>query len=223
MILQRTSVLRINKKKYALDERGFTLIEILIVIIIIAGIFAILAPGLFSKSDRQLKKEMRRISLLSKDIRNRATLTKNTHRLVFEIGGEVVTFKTEEAQGRVLIDDPEERLKFIKNKKDFTDSELKKYEETNPFKPVTKFSKNGSFKMLPEIMIKQIELQGIKEKFTDGEVAIYFMPEGYVELAVIQVQTKDESLKWTLVTSPLTGLMDVFDGHLDMDKVENRK
>lgn len=78
-------------------------------------------------------------------------------------------------------------------------------------------------KLMEALTIKQIELQGIKEIFTEGEVAIYFMPEGYVELAVIQVQTKTGSLKWTLVTSPLIGRMDVFEGHLNMEQIEDRK
>ena len=49
------------------------------------------------------------------------------------------------------------------------------------------------------------------------------MPEGFVELAVIQIQTKDEALKWTIVTAPLTGQIDTFDGHMDLDKLEQRE
>jgi prepilin-type N-terminal cleavage/methylation domain-containing protein len=201
---------------------GFTLIELLIVIIIIAGVFAVFAPSLFSKSDRQVRKEVRRISLLSKEVRNRALLTKNTHRIVFNMNKDSVTFEVEEASGKILLDTPEERLKFINGKKNFTETELEEYQRTNPFKKVDRFSKNGPLKMPDELMIKQIELQGIKEAFKEGEVEIYFMPEGFVELAVIQVQTKDEALKWTLVTSPLTGLMDMFEGHLSMETIEDR-
>ncbi len=185
--------------------------------------FATLAPGFFSKSDRELRKEVRRLSLLAKEVRNRAVLTKHTHRIVFNIQKEVVTFTIEEAQGKVLLDDPEERLKFLTSKKNFTEAELEEYQKNNPFKPVERFSKDGPMRLMSELTIKQIELQGIKEKFTDGEVEIYFMPEGFVELASIQVQTRDESLKWTLVTSPLVGRMDIFEGLLNLDTIEDRK
>ncbi len=150
-------------------------------------------------------------------------MTKNTHRIAFIIKEKQVTFAVEEALGQVRLDDPEERLKFINSQKNFTDAELEAYQKTNPFKPVDRFSKDGPMKLMEALTIKQIELQGIKEPFTEGEVAIYFMPEGYVELAVIQVQTRTESLKWTLVTSPLIGRMDVFEGHLNMEQIEDRK
>lgn len=192
-------------------------------IIIIGAVFATLAPGFFSKSDRELRKEVRRLSLLAKDVRNRAVLTKNTHRIVFNIQKDIVTFDIEEAQGKVLLDDPEERQKFLTRKKNYTEAELEEYQKTNPFKAVERFSKNGSMELMKELTFKQVELQGIKEKFTEGEVEIYFMPEGFVELAVIQVQTRDEALKWTLVTSPLVGRMDIFEGHLSLDNIEDRK
>ena len=185
--------------------------------------FATLAPGFFSKSDRELRKEVRRLSLLAKDVRNRAVLTKNTHRIVFNIQKDIVTFDIEEAQGKVLLEDPEERLKFLTRKKDYTEAELEEYQKNNPFKAVERFSKNGSMELMKDLTFKQVELQGIKEKFTTGEVEIYFMPEGFVELAVIQVQTRDEALKWTLVTSPLVGRMDIFEGHLSLDNIEDRK
>ena len=81
-------------------DKGFTLIEIMIVVVIIASIFATFVPGLFSKSDRELRKEVRRIALLSKEIRNRAVLTKNTHRIVFNIEPRSTTFYPEEAAER---------------------------------------------------------------------------------------------------------------------------
>ncbi len=211
-----------SKPTYTYNS-GFTLIEILIVVVIIAGVFAIFAPNFFTKSDRELRSEIRRMSLLARDVRNRALITKNTHRIVFNIQKDSVTFVVEEAQGRVLLDDPDDRLKFINSKKNFTDAELEAYMKSNPFKPVERFSKKGPLKLAPELTIKQIELQGIKEQFKSGEIQIYFMPEGFVELAVIQVQTRDEALKWTLVTSPLTGLMDVFEGHINMQAVEDRE
>lgn len=190
---------------------------------IIAGVFGTLAPGFFSKSDRELRREVRRLSLLAKEVRNRAVLTKNTHRIIFNIEEKRVTFSIEEASGRIRLDDPEERLKFINSKKNFSDAELEEYQKKNPFKPVDRFSKSGPMKLMDALTIKQIELQGIKEAFTEGEVEIYFMPEGFVELAVIQVQTRDDALKWTLVTSPLIGRMDIYEGLLNLEQIEDRK
>ena len=194
----------------------------MVVLAIIGGLYAVLTPAIFSKSNRSLKHHVRRLALLGKEVRNRALMTKNTHRIVFDIQKEGVVYWAEEASGRILIDTPEDRKKLIERRKNFTENEKAKFEKKNPFTIVKRLFKKGP-KILPlEIEIKQIELQGIKEGFKEGQVEIYFMPEGLSELAVIQLQTRDKNLKWTLVTSPLTGQIKIFNRHMDMENLEDR-
>ncbi len=204
---------------------GFTLMELLIVLMIVGGIAAILVPTMFSKSDREIRAEVRRFSLMAREIQNQALLKNATYRLVFDI--EVRTQRTfywvDTAPQKVLLDDPDERLKFIQNRKDMREDQEEAYQKTNPFKVDTKFTPPNGKDFPGNLVVKKVQLQGIKEDFTEGEIAIHFFPEGLVEFAVIQVQTDDEALKWTLATVPLTGAINIFDGHIDIEELEDQK
>ncbi|MCO5113886.1 MAG: prepilin-type N-terminal cleavage/methylation domain-containing protein [Bdellovibrionaceae bacterium] len=204
---------------------GFTLMELLIVLLIVGGIAAILVPTMFSKSDREIRAEVRRFSLMAREIQNQALLKNATYRLVFDI--EPRTQRTfywvDTAPQKVLLDDPDERLKFIQNRKDMREDQEEEYQKTNPFKVDTKFTPPNGKDFPGNLVVKKVQLQGIKEDFTEGEIAIHFFPEGLVEFAVIQVQTDDEALKWTLATVPLTGAINIFDGHIDIEELEDQK
>ena len=194
----------------------------MVVLAIIGGLYAALSPAMFSKSNRSLKHHVRRLALLGKEVRNRALITKNTHRIVFDIQRNGVLYWADEAPGKILIDTSEDRKELIERRKNFTEREREQFEKKNPFTIVKRLFKKGPKALPPEIEIKKIELQGIKEGFEEGQVEIYFTPEGISELAVVQLQTKDKALKWTLVTSPLTGQIKTFDGHIDMEQLESR-
>lgn len=217
--------LRACKFKKIREKKGFTLLELMIVLVIIAGVAFILVPTIFSKSNRELRSEIRRFSLMSKEIRNQALLRRATFRLVFDVEPKThyTRYWVDAAQDKILIDDPEERLKFIKDRQSFDEDEELAYQQKNPFKLDKKFTSEKGKEFPGSLRVKKIQLQGIKEDFTEGEIAIHFFPEGLVELAVVQIESEDEGLKWTLATSPLTGAIDVFEGHLELKDIENQQ
>lgn len=213
-----------NSSAKVLKLKGFTMIELLIVLVIVAGIATILVPSMFAKNDKEIRAEVRRFSLMAREIQNQALLRNATYRLVFNIEPRTghTYYWVDVAQKRVLIDDPEERLKLINARKDFDEDQEALYQKENPFQVDTKFTPANGKDFPGSLRVKKIQLQGVSEDFTEGEIAIYFFPEGLVEFAVIQVQTEDEALKWTLATAPLTGAIDVFPGHLEIDTLEDQ-
>lgn len=219
-----SSFLLRNKVLSHTSRKGFTLMELMIVLIIISGIAAILVPTLFSKSDKEIRSDVRRFSLMSREIRNQSLLRNATFRLVFNIEPRTrkVIYWVDAAQQRVLLDDPEERLKLIERRKNFDEDEEANFQKNNPFRMDPKFTPKGGKEFPARLQIKKIQLQGIKEDFTEGEIAIHFFPEGLVELAAIQVQTEDEALKWTLATTPLTGAIEIFNGHIELEDLEDQ-
>lgn len=208
-----------------LIAQGFTLMELLIVLMIVGGIAALLVPTMFSKSDREIRAEVRRFSVMAREIQNQALLKHATYRLVFDI--EERTQRTfywvDSTQQKVLLEDPKERQRFIEDRKNFREDQEEEYQKKNPFKIDTKFTPPNGKDFPGNLIVKKVQLQGIKEDFTEGEIAIHFFPEGLVEFAVIQVQTEDEALKWTLATVPLTGAIDVFNGHIELEDLEDQK
>lgn len=199
--------------------------ELLIVLMIVGGMAALLVPTMFTKSDREIRAEIRKFSLMAREIQNQALLKNATYRLVFDI--EERTQRTfywvDMASQKVLLDDPKERQKLIQERKLFREDQEKEYQQANPFKVDTKFTPENGRDFPGSLIVKKVQLQGIKEDFTAGEIAIHFFPEGLVEFAVIQVQTEDEALKWTLATVPLTGAIEVHNGHIDIEQLEDQK
>ena len=79
-------------------SKGFTLVEILIVLAIFARIAAMGIPALFKKSDN-IKKVARQLTSLTKEVRNRAKLKNSTYRIVFDMRAEPHRYWVEYSQG----------------------------------------------------------------------------------------------------------------------------
>src|SRR3954469_6599920 len=79
-------------------NRGFTLIEILLVLVIFAGLAAVGVPKLFRTSDN-IRRVTRQLTALTKEIHNRAKLKNATMRLVIDMSQEPHRYWVETASG----------------------------------------------------------------------------------------------------------------------------
>src|SRR5690606_38888028 len=82
-------------------------------------------------------------------------------------------------------------------------------EEPDEDTPPPAFNADGSvlrspLKMPSNIIIKEVEVAGRDEPFTQGKSYIYFMPEGLTQEAAIHL-SDNEDLNWTIVVNPVTG------------------
>ena len=68
----------------SITSRGFTLIEIMIVVAIIAAVLAIGGPKLFNTKN-QMRSAVRRLAVTTRDMRNVARLKNSTVRLVIDM------------------------------------------------------------------------------------------------------------------------------------------
>ena len=80
------------------SSKGFTLVEILIVLAIFAGIAAMGVPALFKKSDN-IKKVARKLTSLTKEVRSRAKLKNATYRIAIDMRAEPHRYWVEFMQG----------------------------------------------------------------------------------------------------------------------------
>lgn len=179
------------------NKRGFTLIEILIVLAILAGIITLGAPRLIPKQGT-MKSVARKLMVLSKETRNRARLVNSTYRIAFKIEDKSSSFWVERASGAKLID-PNEEAEKEKNE----DPETKKPPVFQPDQSVIKETSLPS-----DLRFSHIETINMKTPITAGMAYIYYSPEGFVEASVIQI-TNAKNQTWTLVINPLTGQADI--------------
>ena len=172
----------------------------MIVLAIVASIFAFGIPSIKTKQSA-MKKTLRDLSLLGREIRNQARLKNMTHRLVFKMEGNQHSYWVEAAQGAV----------FSKNQEDLKAEERKKEDEksNNPFQKTTKFFKEDRT-LPPKFFIGSVETESADEPLTSGTAYVYFTPEGLVEKSIVQITDKDKII-WSIVYSPLTGHADLMD------------
>lgn len=181
------------------SSRGFTLIEIMIVLAIIASMITLVAPRMVRK-DGNIKSVARQFVVMSKEIRNKARLTNSTYRLVIDLDDEGNKYWVEKSNGPQPVDP--EGYEKAKEKEDKDgppplfqkDKSVLKREQSLP---------NG-------LRFGSVETTNMKAPITSGLAYIHFFGEGFVEAAALQI-TNGNNLTWTLVFNPLTGQADIIE------------
>lgn len=187
-----------------MNRRGFTLIEVMIVLALVGALIAYGAPRLFKKQNN-VKTVARHFLVLSREIRNKARLSNSTYRLVIDMDEKTPKYWVERANGpqTVDIDAMEKEREEGKNKD--------KKEDAPP--PLFQIDKSLTKKeqTLPDgLRFGQVETVNTKSPLTSGTAYIHFFPEGFVEASAIQI-TDGNKLTWTLVFNPLTGQADIIE------------
>lgn len=195
-----------------MNKRGFTLIEVMIVIAIIAGLIAVGAPRLLKK-DANIKTVARQITVLVKEIRNQAKLFNSTYRLVIRIEPGQESYWVEKANGPALIDPEKLKEEYEgKSKKDDKDKDAPP--------PLFQIDKRLSKKekVLPSnLHFKQVETINMSQPVTSGLAYIHFFPQGLLEASAIQIT--DNKNTWTLVFNPLTGQADIVEKETNLKDI----
>lgn len=195
--------------------RGFTLIEIMIVLTIIGTMAALAPKALFNRSS-EFKNEMLKFGPLGQTLRNKARIKNMTYRLVFFVGPAESKsskdknpmrpqFWVESSSRAELIPTAEESERYKDEKKS-----AKEGDETSNhdgFQPDTSIMKKP--KTLPDkFTIEEIEYGAREQSVKNGIAYVHFFPSGLVEEAVVHIGNGD-SYNWSIYFQPLTGVVDV--------------
>lgn len=208
--MMRISQIKTNKT-FPSRHHGFTLVEVMVVVAILAVMIAAIAPRL-GGGNYKIKGVVRKLGVLSREIRNNAKLRNATYRLVIEMNQDgdkrEDLYWVEYASGTVLGGQADEEL---------NDDDDVKTPSVRSFQPDTRLMKKPE-KLPSGMKFSKVEIASAKKPFTEGRVYLYYLPQGYVEENVIQISYGDD-LKWTLAVQPLTGKVDVVSDHIDLAKL----
>lgn len=224
VIIKTFQTTKSSRKTNWLSAKGVTLLEVILAVVIIAVLVVVAAPRLGGRN-QQIKSYVRKIAVLSRDIRNQAKLQNSTYRLVIDIGGnpdaepgqnpfessskKTYSYWVEKAPGTVMNSGDDDAEK--ESTKDSSE------EKKETFAIDERFSKKPE--VLPGgIQFDLVEVASRKEPITSGRAYIYYLPQGYVEESIIQLSYGDK-LKWTIAIRPLTGKTDVYTEHLSLKDV----
>lgn len=187
-----------------------TLLEIMVVLGIIGFALALGIPRL-GNNKNNLKKIMREMGVLGKEIRHQARLKNRTYRLVFDMPEKGAhKYWVESADGPVLSLSKEN----VEKQKGMDEKERPK----SPFQRDEKFSKKD--RELPSNLFFGTVEYADQDPVSSGTAYVYFMPSGLVQHALIQV-TDRKNATWTVAFNPLTGQADVMESAVSIrDLVE---
>jgi len=195
------SLVRICRKK---NQRGFTLIEILFVLGIIAFVVAITIPKLGRTLGTQLRSTTRKIITLNNELHSFSRIKNKTYRLVLQFGDA-------EHKGRFYVESASKKQLLAPIEPgptpELTKEEKAKPENQDPFTPDKEMLKNPVD--LPRgVNFEDVENETSKKPITEGKAYIIFFPEGLVEKSVIHL-TDGNKIHWSLIVNPLTGHTDL--------------
>ncbi len=193
--------------------KAFTLIELMVVVALVAGMMSVSIIGLRSIMGVDIKHEISRIAGLISETYSLAIISGKTHRIVFNL--DTNSFFVEEKTGDSENIMPE--LGYEEESK--LDEKLKKFRpaftkvsgllgETNKLKSGAKFAGLWVEKM-PEIV-------------RANQAYIYFFSDGYSQLALVSIsEENNESNSISLILQPLTGTVSIQMGEPQTSELSN--
>lgn len=179
-------------------------------------------PRLGGRSN-EIKSAVRKLAVLSRDLRSRAKLNNATYRLVIDMGDDESTdgndgkIKTtlwvERAQGEILNDyDPKNPPKLPKKENEDEDA------PAPIFSPDSKVLKKP-LELPAGLIVESVELAIDKDPITSGRVYIHYLPTGFVDEAAIHLKN-GKTIFWTLAIEPLTGRMDIINENRRLEDLQ---
>lgn len=193
---------------------GFTLLELMVVVALLAGLIAIAIPSIRSLGGLDLKNEVVKVAGLSNEVYALASISGKTHRIVFDLDEQ--KYWTEEKVGDAGEIKPE--LGY----EDLMKAKIDKKDETPADKYVPSFKEVEGALGEKNTLAKNIVIHGVwTEEMDDvaraGKVALYFFQGGYAQSSFVSLAIKgdEENTAMYLAQNPLTGEIEISMGEPD--------
>ena len=229
-----------NRSPRLRSDRGFTLIEIMVVVAVILLVSASAVRGMRSLAKSDLRHASVNLSGAMRYLFDRASITGKQHRLVIDLGAG--KYWAEVSEDRFYVPREKETV-LIRNKEaeEREEEDRKAKEEAertqgrgfdaaaiqaDEFKP-----KRPRFAAFRETALKPMTMKSTKftgvftprlaETSTEGQAYVYFFPMGQAEPAIIHLADKKGETTYSLVLHPLTGRVRIYD-HLVEPSAEDQ-
>ncbi len=213
---------------YSPPPRGFTLLEVMVVMAIIAGLLTVIVPRINNQNNK-MKAAVRRLTVLSKQLHSTARLQGASYRIVFDLKErpeDEQTYWIERSNSSILL--PEDKSILIDAQNKLAKEEAEKSSPKNPntegFTPDGGILK-GKQKLPSELRFKSIEIVGLDRPIETGLAYIHYHKQGLVEEAAIHIkygEARGDGLEWTIAIHPLTGRADIITEDVSLREVRQQ-
>ena len=196
---------------------GFTLIEILIVLSIIAALAAVVIPRLGGQRNQEIRSTVRKLSTLTRNLHSRAKLFNVSYRLVIDMqdgpdSKEAHSYWVERTSQPVLIRSEENEKKKKKADDEAEDPDGFGLDPQLTRKPIP----------LPNGMIfSKVEITSKEGEITEGKAYLNFLAQGLADEAAIHIRHGGD-LNWTIAIHPLTGHGEVIAKDVSLKDIQDQ-
>ena len=195
-----------------MNKRGFTLIEILVVIAVLAAIVGIGTPTIKNVLRSNLKSSAFQIASLSKFAYDSAVVRGKVHRLVFDFDGRTYKLEVAGSDDTLVEEEDEENIK---------DSD--ETAKTEDQKPKAFYDFPGDIgkehKLSSGVEFDSVENLNTKKKYTEETAYVYFFPQGATEDVIIRLNGKKSRTGfYSIKLNPLNGKAKIEGRYLEAEK-----
>lgn len=210
------------------SERGLTLIELLVSLLIVGGMFAMVLPTMQSAAGVQVKEAAGKLSGAIASLYNHTALVGETCRLTFhlpededDLGGYQAQctagspqMKHERAtvrEGRVEDEEEEDEFSSLREDEQF-EARIKAKAAWTQFAASTQ---HKPVEFARGVRIAGVWTPRVDDVITRGDAHLYFFPLGETQRAYIWMQDANDNY-YTLTVEPLTGRVKVHPENLEV-------
>jgi len=198
--------------------RGFSLLELMVVVVLLAGLMAIIIPAISSIAGADIKNEATRIAGLCNEIYARAAISGITHRINIDLDNQSYWVEIKEGSAGEIAPEMgyEELMNSLvaKGKKEAEKSFEYQYVPQYKELPGPLGEKNTLGK---NIVFHGAWTEQMPEIARTGIVSIYFFSGGYTQASFVSLAQKgdEEDTSIYVSLSPLTGAVSINLGEPD--------
>ncbi len=196
-----------------MNNKGFTLVEILIVIAVLAAVIGIGAPTIKNVLRTNLKSSAFQIASLSKFAYDSAVIKGKIHRIVFDFDKRTFQLQVSSSDELVEVVDEEDDSISDREKREKQEKEKKEvfYDFAGEIGKVQKLASG--------VELDSIENLSTKKKYTEEIAYLYFFPQGATEDTIIRLSgQKSRTGFYSIRLNPLNGKAKIEGRYLEVEE-----
>tara|TARA_B100001971_G_scaffold61895_1_gene56844 strand:+ start:45268 stop:45963 length:696 start_codon:yes stop_codon:yes gene_type:complete len=172
------------------DHQGFTLVEILVALTLVVGIFTLIPTSSSDEQHGNLESTIYDFERATRFAVNEAILRNSIIRISIDLNAEPQTYSIEfSSTGTLVLPEYEEDKSLSLREQELQDKKLKDLDG--------QFNKIDEFSEEPKVIPRFVRITGLgthqREKIqTEGKVYIYFYPTGEKDAAILFFTTEQE-------------------------------
>lgn len=204
---------------------GFSLLELMVVVVLVAGLVAIAIPSLRSLTGANIKNEITKLAGLTSEVYARAAISGITHRINFDLDKQ--SYWVEEKVGDIGNISPELGYEDIMKERQKQLSEKNK-DDAQRFIPEWKALSDDlgeKFILDQNLVFHGAWTEQMSEVARTGIVSIYFFTGGYTQSAFVSIskEGEEEESSLYLSLSPLTGAVEIDVGEPEINSLLDKE